>query len=714
LSRNWLNWIALILVYLGTVIGSWQVQQARFEQTAALLADSTDLVVEFQLRSEPRLSVARYASDQEQVQYSVMVKLIKVESEKFNVQLTAPATALVQLAEFNYFRGQTLRASATFISTVTNARSCCLIRITTEPDLIRSANWAYSFANNVRTGLRQAIPNNFHNGAALVPGLVLGDTSGQSVELAAAMRGSGLAHLTAVSGGNVTIVLGLVIAVFILIGTGNRGLIFASAIALAGYVLIVGFDASVLRAGAMGSITLLAILSKRAITTGAILLGATYLLTVFNPWLWLSWGFLLSVTATASLIWFAPKLLLAMPWRPPIDLLAALIGATVAASWLTAPLVALLTGEVPMVAILANLIAAPLVASTTVFGLIAALFALIHPALATPIGFLASMPAELIGQIALRTAALPGAQLEFASASSLLFFISSVFLIAILLARAAARKLILISLLGFMLSYPALIAVGRSVDGWPPKDTFLIACDVGQGTAILLPVAKRTAVVIDTGPAPQPINQCLSRAGFNQIAAIFISHFHSDHAGGIAGVLMNRTAGAIYVSNNPNPTHQSSAVRDIAAQREIPVSEFTAGKTLQIGAYLIESLWPLASQISQSENDASLILRITSKENSFLFTGDIEPTGQAQLMRQLRVDVTAALVPHHGSKFQHPDFAAWTGASLGIISVGDNRFGHPAKSTIGNWQKTMQLVRTDVAGDIALVSNATGLIAVGR
>ena len=714
MSRSWLNWLALFLLYLGTVIGSWQLQQARFEQAAALLADSTDLVVEFQLRSEPRTSVARYASDQEQIQYSVLIKLIKIESAEFSTELTAPATALVQLAEFNYFRGQTLRAPAKFIATVTNARSCCLIRITTEPELIGSANWAYSIANNVRMGLQQAIPKTFPNGAALVPGLVLGDTSGQSVELAAAMRGSGLAHLTAVSGGNVTIVLGLVIAIFLLMGFGNRVLILISAISLAGYVLIVGFDASVLRAGAMGSITLLAILSKRAITIGSILLGAVYFLTVFNPWLWLSWGFLLSVTATASLIWFAPKLLKAMPWRPPIDLLAALIAATVAASWLTAPLLAILTGEVPMVSIFANLIAAPLVASTTVFGLIAALFALINPALAMPIGLLASVPAELIGQIALQTAALPGAQLELVSLSSLLIFVSLVFLIAILLIRAASKKLILIALLALMLSYPALIAFGRSFDGWPPKHTFLIACDVGQGTAVLLPVAKRTAVVIDTGPAPQPINQCLSRAGFNKVSAIFISHFHSDHAGGIAGVLMNRTAGTIYVSTNPNPFHQSSAVRDMAAQREIPIIEFTAGKAVRIGEYLIESLWPIAGQVSESENDASLILKISSGGNSFLFTGDIEPTGQTQLMQQLKVDVTAALVPHHGSKFQHPDFAAWTGAELGIISVGENRFGHPAASTLSNWQQTSRLIRTDLSGDIALISNATGLIAVAR
>ena len=116
MSRSWLNWLALILLYLGTVIGSWQLQQARFEQAASLLADSTDLVVEFQLRSEPRVSVTRYASDQEQIQYSVFVKLTKVETANFNTELAVPATALIQLAEFNYFRGQTLRAPVKFIS----------------------------------------------------------------------------------------------------------------------------------------------------------------------------------------------------------------------------------------------------------------------------------------------------------------------------------------------------------------------------------------------------------------------------------------------------------------------------------------------------------------------------------------------------------------------------------------------------------------------
>ncbi|MBM3690797.1 MAG: ComEC/Rec2 family competence protein [Actinobacteria bacterium] len=712
MNRSKTTWLLLIALYIGTLFGSYHIQSARFAEVSELLAAKESVTLEFEIRSEPRQYLARFASDTESSQFSTNVRITKID----NFELSAPATILFTADNFEFFRGQTLTAKAELIKEIKDNRSCCLIKAVDEPKLVKPANWAFEFAQTIRAGLQESLAGRTPTGGALVPGLVLGDTSGQSSSLETAMRGSGLAHLTAASGGNVTIVLGLFIAVFSIFGLSNRGLVLVAALALAGYVLAVGFDASVMRAATMGSITLLAFVSKRTITTGWILITAVYLLTVFNPWLWRNWGFLLSVSATAGLIWFAPKIMQIIKWRKPFDLLGGLVAATMAATWVTAPLLALMTQSVPVVSIIANLIAAPLVAITTILGLLAALISLINPILATPLSYLAALPAELIGQVALRTSNLPGAQLELATPLGITMFVIAIVSVIGLLTTSRYKRATFFVVFGLVLSFPLLVIGFRQIDGWPAKNTFLIACDVEQGTAVLLLLNRNSALLFDTGGDPQLINQCLGRAGISEVSGVFISHFHADHAGGFAGVITGRKVKNVYVSPNPNPMAQSVQVNALAKTNGINIQVVTAPFTVTYGEYTISTLWPKSGEVPTNENDSSLILLISKPSPfggqpiEFLFTGDIEPTGQEQLMRIAAPGVDVALVPHHGSRFQDPRFAKWTGARLGIISVGENTFGHPADDTISNWQQAgARVVRTDLNGDVAIVIEENGL-----
>ena len=227
-----LHWLVLIVIYLATVYASYQIQTMRFAQVNQELQETKSTEFEFQLRSEPREYLARFASDQEQIQHSVAVKLIKVTTPAGQLKLSVPATASFQTTEFDFYRGQTLRATGEFIEASQKYRSCCLLKIKSAPELVSDANFAFKFAAKIRTNLHLAMTHAQPNGAALVPGLVLGDTSTQSTELEVAMRGSGLAHLTAVSGGNVTIVLGLFVAIFSLFGLSRNYLVVIAVIAL--------------------------------------------------------------------------------------------------------------------------------------------------------------------------------------------------------------------------------------------------------------------------------------------------------------------------------------------------------------------------------------------------------------------------------------------------------------------------------------------------
>ncbi|MGE0779452.1 ComEC/Rec2 family competence protein [Mycolicibacterium sp.] len=214
--------------------------------------------------------------------------------------------------------------------------------------------------------------------AAVLPAVVLGDTTAVPPTTTADFRASGLAHLTAVSGANVTIVCGAVLLSAALIGP--RAAVVAAALALAGFVVVVQPSPSVLRAAVMGAITLLAVLSHRRRQALPALAATVVLLMVAAPELAVDVGFALSVSATAALVLIAPgwsRRLVARGWPKP---LADAVSVALAAQVVTAPLVAGISGSVSLVAVAANLAAAPVIAPITVLGTAAAAVGIGWPA----------------------------------------------------------------------------------------------------------------------------------------------------------------------------------------------------------------------------------------------------------------------------------------------------------------------------------------------
>ncbi len=214
--------------------------------------------------------------------------------------------------------------------------------------------------------------------AAVVPALVLGDTSAVPAQITQRFRVAGLTHLTAVSGANVTIVCGAVLLSAALVGP--RTAVVAAALALVGFVVVVQPSASVLRAAVMAAITLLAVLTRRRRQAMPALAAAVLALMVAAPELAVDVGFALSVSATAALVLIAPawsSRLTRRGWPRP---LADAVSVTLAAQLVTAPLVAGISGTVSLVAVLANVAVAPVIPVLTVVGTAAAALCPVWPA----------------------------------------------------------------------------------------------------------------------------------------------------------------------------------------------------------------------------------------------------------------------------------------------------------------------------------------------
>ena len=214
--------------------------------------------------------------------------------------------------------------------------------------------------------------------AAMLPGLVLGDTSTVTPVTNQEFRTAGLTHLTAVSGANVTIVCGAVLFSSRLIGP--RAAVGLAGLALVLFVIVVQPTASVLRAAMMGAIALMGALSSRRRQAIPALSATVLLLMVVAPQLAVDVGLALSVVATAALVVIAPiwsRRLVAGGWPKP---LADAICVACAAQLVTAPLIAGISGRVSLVSAAANLAVEVLIAPITVLGSAAGALCLFWPA----------------------------------------------------------------------------------------------------------------------------------------------------------------------------------------------------------------------------------------------------------------------------------------------------------------------------------------------
>ena len=224
---------------------------------------------------------------------------------------------------------------------------------------------------------RQVLPA---DQAAMLPALVLGDTSTVNTTTSQEFRAAGLTHLTAVSGANVTIVCGAVLFTSRLIGP--RAAVALAGAALVLFVIVVQPTASVLRAAVMGAIALVGLLSSRRRQAIPALAATVLVLMVVTPQLAVDVGLALSVVATAALVVIAPiwsRRLVAAGWPKP---LSDAVCVACAAQVVTAPLIAGISGRVSLIGAAANLAVAALIAPITVLGSAAGALCLFWPAAA--------------------------------------------------------------------------------------------------------------------------------------------------------------------------------------------------------------------------------------------------------------------------------------------------------------------------------------------
>lgn len=696
-------------------------------------------------------------------------RLESVQARGRRLDVRAPVVVLAGDDWAHLLPGQRLRTSGRLQPPRHGGDAAAALVARGEPTPLAGPGTVQSWAGDLRAGLRQAARGLPAEERGLLPGLVVGDTSAMPPDLEEDFRTAGLTHLTAVSGANVAIVVGTVLYAGRWVGVPARAAPAVGAAALVGFVVLARPEPSVLRAGCMGLVALLALASGRPRAGVPALAAAVLVLVLLAPTLARSYGFALSVLATTALLLLAPRWSAALAARGMPRPLADALAVPAAAQAVCAPVVVLLSAEVSLVAVPANLLVAPAVAPATIFGVLAAVVAPLAPGAASVLAWLGAVPVSWIVTVARAAADAPHAAVPWPEGVSGAVLLAGVTVLVVVAVRAtwrsmaqlrrrrrlrpagsealgrrglrqgeqrrslrsrrartaAALSVAVVSSVAVLMA--VLVAVGLPVvsrmaspgSGWAPAGWSFVACDVGQGDALVLSTGPGRAVVVDAGPDPDAIDRCLRDLGVVTVDAVLLSHLHADHTDGLPGVLRGRRIGELVVGPLEEPAEQARQVRRWAATAGLVPRRAVAGETRAVGGLRWRVAWPhrVIDGEGSAANNASLVLEVVTAEGlRLLLTGDIEPPAQRALRAHLTGPVDVVKVPHHGSRHQDAALLSATGARLAVVSAGrDNDYGHPSRSTLDILGSAGALVlRTDRDGDVAVSGSPSSLRFVRR
>lgn len=548
--------------------------------------------------------------------------------------------------------------------------------------------------------------------AGLLLGMTDGDTELLDDATMEAFRTTGLAHLVAVSGANVAIVLALVLfGVRLLL---RRGRWLRAAIAVPPLVLfafLTNLEASVLRATVSAGIVLAVTASGRR-TEGLRATAIAFVaLVLWSPEMISSVGFQLSFAATLGLVLWAGPLTEGLarlfaggkPGRAA-TVTAAAVGTTLAAQIAVAPLLAWHFGRIPAFGGLANLLVVPLAPVVTVGGLVTLGLASVWSGFAWAPALL-RLPIDGILAAARGFAAMPGASVEIGPHAG-----------AALVAGAAAlwSRGPRVRAVAFAMAIAASAAsCGQQVAGGGRcEGPEVRVLDVGQGTAVLLRDGPRTALV-DGGPAAGRVVRALRDAGVRSLDVAVISHPHADHTEGLVDTIRRMRVGRLVGAANMDWGVGRELVTE-ARRRRVPVTIAAAGDSIAVSPRLrLEVLSPEPGPPPEPSEDAinalSLVVRATVGGMPVLLPGDIDAEGSAALLESGRhAQAPVLIAPHHGSADLDRKFVDSVDPRLTIVTVGQNRYGHPTRRALKIYRETGAVLRTDTDGAIGVCVGADG------
>ena len=579
--------------------------------------------------------------------------------------------------------------------------------------ILKSSNG--SFIHNIQKYIRDTINGTLTDEEGnLLLAILLGDKDKLSEDIQESFKTSNLSHMLAVSGAHVSyIILGLTYVLQNSIIGKKNGKIVCIFFLLV-FMAITNFTPSVTRACIMAILTLFSSIIYRKSDVYTNISVAALITLIFNPYSLLDLGFQLSYGGTIGIIIFIKRIQEKKSNSKVINYIKQMALVSIYANIIIIPIMMYHFNTVSFTFIISNIMASPILGIIVITGFLFIIASITVKPLTRLIAIFIKPILSILIKISQICSKLPFSNILVVT--PYMFNVISYYAIILYCIKSKKNnkcKIIICLLI-------VLILINFIIYIFPQK-LRIFFIDVGQGDSTLIITPDKKTVLIDGGGSDRfdvgekVLLPYLLDRRILKIDYVLISHFDTDHCGGILTIMEKVKVKNIIISEQAEHSENYERFKKLMIHKKIRLIEVKKGDKIKIGRYSeFKILFPTSRLLSENPlNNNSIVAQFNYNNFKMLFTGDIEKLAEQQILKAEKAEIRADIlkVAHHGSKTSSiPEFIKAVRPKIALIGVGkNNTFGHPNQQTIKNLENIKcRIYRTDLQGEIIIKIDQKG------
>ena len=616
-------------------------------------------------------------------------------------------------------------------------------------------NFTYKISDEIKENIEEFMGEKY---SGLLIGLLLGDSSKIDENMEENFKITSLTHILAVSGAQVSYIIAAMYSLLKRkIGIQKTRVVIIASLIF--YMTLTGFSPSIVRAGIMGIILMISGLVFRKNDIINSIAISLFFMLVYNPFLLENVGLQLSYLGTIGIIGFNKTIILILKniqirnrkWKYKINRklilliskIKEILAVTMSASLAVVPVMIYHFNLFGTYFLITNLLASIIIGPITLLGTLLVIISFISINIAKILSYILKFLIDILlfissfSKLPISKIYIPTPTITFIIIIYLSLIIS-LFIYKVFHERNPNTTILrvrnLLALVKYKFKQNRNYIIKRIVIIniviflciiFIPRDLKINFVDVGQGDSTFIITPKNKTILIDGGGSntgsfdvgENTLLPYILDKGYNKIDLMIISHFDSDHVGGLLTILEEIKVEKVLIAKQEEQSENYKRFLNIVKEKNIPVIVGKRGDKINIEKDLyLDILFPESEQIEENViNNNSLVFNIHYNNFSMLFTGDIEEIAEKRIIEitnksKLKADIIK--IPHHGSKTSSTrELLEIVLPKIALIGVGkDNLFGHPSSETIDKLDELeIKTYRTDINGEIMINVNKSGI-----